>query len=86
MDFVFERTTEGCSIKSLIVVDDAIYEAVAIVPEPALSGNHLVRVLEQWANTRRLPKAIRTDNGKEFCGRVIVSWAHASVIVEAWHR
>lgn len=25
----------------------------------------------------RLPKAIRTDNDKKFCGRAMVSWAHA---------
>jgi putative transposase len=24
-----------------------------------------------------LPQAIRTDNGKEFCGRVMLTWAHA---------
>lgn len=34
MDFVFDRTAEGCSIKNLTVVDDATHEAVAIVPEP----------------------------------------------------
>ncbi|QKV55729.1 IS3 family transposase [Comamonas antarctica] len=77
MDFVFDRTAEGRSIKSLTVVDDATHEAVAIVPQRALSGNHLVRILEQLASTRGLPKAIRTDNGKEFCGRAMVSWAHA---------
>ena len=36
-----------------------------------------MRILEQLARTRDLPKAIRTDNGKEFCSRVMVSWAHA---------
>ena len=36
MDFVFDRTAEGRSIKSLTVVDDATHEAVAIVPERAL--------------------------------------------------
>ena len=26
--------------------------------------------------SRGLPKAIRTDNGKEFCGRAMLTWAH----------
>lgn len=69
MDFVFDRTAEGRVIKSLTVVDDATHEAVAIVPERAISGNRL-------AVTRGLPQAIRTDNGKEFCGRAMLSWAH----------
>ena len=77
MDFVFDRTAEGRSIKSLTVVDDATHEAVAIVPERALGGHQLVRILEQLAITRGLPKAIRTDNGKEFCSRAMLMWAHA---------
>ena len=77
MDFVFDRTAEGRSIKSLTIVDDATHEAVAIVPERALGGNQLVRILEHLAYTRGLPKAIRTDNGKEFCSRALLTWAHA---------
>ena len=38
MDFVFDRTAEGRSIKNLTVVDDATHEAVASVPERALGG------------------------------------------------
>ena len=75
--FVFDRKAEGRSIKNLTVVDDAPHEAVAIVPERAFGGNQLVRILEQLVNTRGLPKAIRTDNGKEFCSRAMLTWAHA---------
>ncbi len=77
MDFVFDRTAEGRAIKNLTIVDDATHEAVAIVSERALSGQHLTRILDELATTRGLPKAIRTDNGKEFCGRAMLSWAHA---------
>lgn len=77
MDFVFDRTAERRSIKNLTVVDDATHEAVAIVPERAMGGNQLVCILDQLAKTRGLPKAIRTDNGKEFCSRALLTWAHA---------
>jgi transposase InsO family protein len=77
MDFVFDRTVEGRVIKNLTVVDDATHEAVTIVPERALGGLQLTRVLDQLAKTRGLPKAIRTDNGKEFCSRAMLTWAHA---------
>lgn len=76
MDFVFDRTAEGRVIKSLTVVDDATHEAVAIVPERAIGGMQLTRVLDQLAKTRGLPKAIRTDNGKEYCSRAMLTWAH----------
>lgn len=76
MDFVFDRTAEGRVIKNLTIVDDATHEAVAIVPERAMGGHQLVRILDSLAKTRGLPKAIRTDNGKEFCSRAMLAWAH----------
>lgn len=75
MDFVFDRTAEGRVIKNLTVVDDATHEAVAIVPERAIGGHALTRILDRLAILRGLPKAIRTDNGKEFCGRAMLLWA-----------
>jgi len=77
MDFVFDRTAEGRVIKCLTVVDDATHESVAIVPERAIGGYALTRMLDRLAVERGLPQAIRTDNGKEFCGRAMLNWAHA---------
>lgn len=77
MDFVFDRTAEGRVIKCLTVVDDATHESVAIVPERAINGHALTRILDRLALERGLPQAIRTDNGKEFCGRAMLTWAHA---------
>lgn len=77
MDFVFDRTAEGRVIKSLTVVDDATHESVAIVPERAIGRHALTRILDRLALGRGLPQAIRTDNGKEFCGRAMLTWAHA---------
>ena len=76
MDFVFDRTADGRSVKSLTVVDDATHESVTIEPERAIGGQLLVRILERLAVTRGLPQAIRTDNGKEFCSRAMLTWAH----------
>lgn len=76
MNFVFDRTADGRVIKSLTVVDDATHEAVAIVPERAIGGLFLTRILDHLALQRGVPIAIRTDNGKEFCGRAMLSWAH----------
>ena len=73
MDFVFDRTAEGRAIKNLTVVNDATHEAVAIVPERAMGGQQLTHVLDQLAQTRGLPKATRTDNGKEFCSRAMLT-------------
>ena len=76
MDFVFDRTADARVIKCLTVVDDATHEAVVIEVERAISGMGLTRVLDRLALSRGLPKVIRSDNGKEFCGKAMVTWAH----------
>lgn len=75
-DFVFDRTAEGRVLKCLTIVDDATTEAVAIVPARALGGLPVTRVLDALALSRGLPQILRTDNGPEFCGRTMLTWAH----------
>ncbi len=58
------------------IVDDATHEAVAIEVERVISGHSVVRMLDRLALTRGLPQVIRIDNGKEFCGKTMVTWAH----------
>jgi len=76
MDFVFDRSADGRALKCLTIVDDATHESVAIEVERAICGRMLTRVLERLSLSRGLPKVIRTDNGKEFCGKVMITWAH----------
>jgi transposase InsO family protein len=76
IDFIFDRTAEGRVLKCLTIVDDATHEAVAIEIERAISGIRVTRVMDRLAVTRGLPKIIRSDNGKEFCGKAMVAWAH----------
>lgn len=75
MDFIFNRTADGRVIKCLVIVDDASHEAVAIEVERAISGNGVSRVLDRLALGRGLPRVIRTDNGKELCGKAMVACA-----------
>ncbi len=80
MDFVFDRSAEGRVIKCLTIVDDATHESIAIVPARTLSGTHVTRILDQLATTRGIPQVIRTDNGKEFSGRAMLTWAHTHTV------
>jgi putative transposase len=76
MDFVFDRVAGGRVIKSLVIVDDATHESVAIVPEHTIGGDHLTRILDGICSLRGKPAVIRTDNGPEFIGRAMLGWAH----------
>lgn len=70
---MFDRTADGRVVKNLSVVDDATHETVAIVSERAMGGVQLVHILDQLAKTRGLLNAIRTNNGKKFCSRTLLS-------------
>lgn len=76
MDFVFDHSAEGRVIKCLTIVDDATHETIAVIPERAVSGEVLTRQLDRLSFSRGLPQVIRTDNGKEFCGRAMPTWVH----------
>ena len=76
MDFVFDRDATGRTIKCLTVVDDATHEAVAVVAERNIGGDHLTRILDQLCAFRGHPAVLRTDNGKEFTGKAMLNWTY----------
>lgn len=76
MGFVFDRTADARVLKCRTIVDDATHESVGIEVERAISGIGVPRVLGRMAIVRGLPKTIRTDNGKESCGKAVVAWAY----------
>lgn len=76
MDLVFDRTAEGRTLKALTIGDDATHEPVAIEVERVISGHGVAKMLDRRPLTLGLPQVIRTDNGKEFCGKTMVTWAH----------
>jgi transposase InsO family protein len=81
MDFAFDRVASGRTIKCLVIVDDATHEAVAIVPEHTIGGDHLTRILDGICAQRGTPAVIRTDNGPEFTGKAMLNWAHRKGVV-----
>ena len=75
LDFIFDRVGEARALKVLNIVDDFTKEAVDIVAGNSIRGADVVHALEQAVRFRRLPRAIRTDQGPEFTGRALQSWA-----------
>jgi len=76
MDFVFDRVASGRTLKCLAIVDDATHEAVAVMAEHTIGGDHLTRILDGICSERGKPRVIRTDNGPEFVGKAMLTWAH----------
>ena len=80
MDFVFERVASGRTLKCLVIIDDGTHESVAIVPEHPIGGDHLTRILDRICSQRGKPRVIRSDNGPEFTGKAMLTWAHRNGI------
>jgi putative transposase len=76
IDFVMGTPASGRRIKCLTVVDDFTRECLDIAVNFGISGEHVSHVLDQIAQFRGLPKAIRTDQGPEFTSRALDRWAY----------
>lgn len=75
MDFVFDELANGRRVKTLTVVDDCSKEVVQIAVDTSIPALYVTRVLDQVKAERGLPKVIRADNGPEFAGRTMQTWA-----------
>lgn len=64
----------GTRFRTFNVLDDFNREALAIEIDTSLPSTRLVRVFEQLKSERGLPDVLRTDNGPEFLGEVLVNW------------
>jgi putative transposase len=76
MDFVMDMLSTGRRIKCLTIIDDFTKEALDLVVDISISGHYVVRVLEQIAQFRGYPVAVRTDQGPEFTCKAFDQWAY----------
>jgi len=76
MDYVHDALSDGRTFRCLTLVDDHSRESLAIEVDTSLPGRRVIRVLEQLAELRGLPRGIVVDNGPEFAGQALDVWAH----------
>jgi len=75
MDFQFDATADGRSLKLLNLVDEFTREALAIDVERSIDADHVVAVLDRLTITRGRPAAfVRFDNGPEFIAHAVADW------------
>jgi putative transposase len=77
MDFMVDTLADGRGFRTLNIVDDFTRECVAIEVDRSLPGLRVVRVLDRLAETIGLPDMLVMDNGPEFSGRALDTWAYA---------
>jgi putative transposase len=76
MDFVSDALFDGRRIRALTLMDNFTREALAIVVDGSIRGEHVVQAVERIAVHRGASKLIRVDHGPEFVSKVLDRWAY----------
>ncbi len=74
MDFQFDTTADGRTIKLLNIIDEYTREALAIEVGRSINADGVVQVLDRLAATRGVPAYVRFDNGPEFVAHAVRDW------------
>jgi putative transposase len=75
MDFQFDTTVNGRTIKMLNVIDEFTREALATETHRSIDADHVVTVLDRLCVERGGPPAfVRFDNGPEVVAHAVADW------------
>ena len=74
MDFQFDTTADGRTLKMLNVIDEHTRECLAIEVDRSIDADHVVAVLDRLAVERGAPVFVRFDNGPEFIAHALDDW------------
>ena len=70
-----DALADGRRFRTFNVVDDFNREVLHIEVDTSITSGRLVRIFERLRSERGLPQVLRTDNGPEFLGELLVSRA-----------
>ncbi len=76
MDFVSDRLADGRWFRILTVVDQCTRECLFAYADRSQSGDKVVLQMRRLVALRGAPESITTDNGGEFAGRAMETWAY----------
>ena len=89
MDFQFDTTADGRTLKLLNVIDEFTREALAIEVDRSIDADGSVDVLDRLASTHGAPTYVRFDNGPEFVAHAVNDWCRfnsaASLFIDPAH-
>jgi len=74
-DFIFDRTSDGRSLKWLSLVDEYTRECLALEARRGMTAEEIRVILAEVAARRGgPPHRVRSDNGPEFAAEVVRGW------------
>ncbi len=78
LDFQFDTTADGRTIKMLNVIDEFTRESPKIAVERRIDADRVVEVLDEITAERGAPAYLRFDNGGEFIAAVVDEWCRTN--------
>ena len=75
MDFMHDQLSDGRSVRLLNVIDYFNRDALAIEIDFSLQAIRVITTLEQIIEWKGKPVSIRCDNGPEYAGNTLMTWA-----------
>jgi len=76
MDFVSERLADGRWFRILTILDQYTRECLCAYADRSQTGEKVAEQLHRLIEDRGRPESITSDNGAEFTGRAMDTWAH----------
>jgi putative transposase len=76
MDFVSDRLVDGRWFRILTVVDQYTRESLCAHVDRAQTGPKVAEQMKLLVTARGAPESITTDNGGEFAGKAMETWAY----------
>ena len=74
LDFQFDNTVNGRTLKMLNVIDEYTRECPAIVVARSIDADAVVATLDRLKDQRGAPGFVRFDNGPEFIAYAVADW------------
>lgn len=75
MDFMSDSLYNGRRFRTLNIIDNYSRELIALEAGSSITGQRVVRILENVRLLCGLPKTIVVDNGPEFTGKALLLWS-----------
>lgn len=79
-DLMTDELFDGRRIRLLTIVANFTRESLAIEVSDHIGGRKVVEVLMRLGAERKLPRAIRVDNGPEFISKRLDQWAYLNSV------
>lgn len=73
-DFIYDRCTNGQSLKLLTVEDEYTREGLAIHVATSIKSQAVIEVVKRLIEERGAPQHLRSDNGPEFIAARVKQW------------